>query len=78
MAIRRFDDCLTLNALGGEPVTDHSLGYKGPPLPVAREGSEQGGAGVTEYGLPSPFACAMEELIAGKVDRLYRATGRRQ
>jgi neutral ceramidase len=49
-----------------------------PSLRVAREGGYEGGAGVREYGLPSPFSYAMEELIAGKVDDLFRATGGQQ
>jgi neutral ceramidase len=42
---------------------------------VLKEGGYEGGGAMIPYGLPSPFAEPVEEVIAGKVDELMHRTG---
>ncbi len=46
-----------------------------PSLRVLKEGGYEGGGAMIPYGLPSPFAEPVEEVIAGKVDELVHRTG---
>ena len=46
-----------------------------PSLRVLREGGYEGIEDMDEYGLPASYSFAVEELIAQKVDELFRATG---
>jgi neutral ceramidase len=48
-----------------------------PSLRVLREGGYEGVEDMGEYGLPSPYSYAVEELIAQKVDELMEATAPR-
>jgi neutral ceramidase len=43
-----------------------------PSLRVLKEGGYEGGGAMIGYGQPGPFAWAVEETIAGKVDELVR------
>jgi len=45
-----------------------------PSLRVLREGGYEGVDDMDEYGLPAPYAEELEEMIAGKVDALMKAT----
>ena len=45
-----------------------------PSLRVLKEGGYEGTEGMAEYGLPAPYAYAVEEIIAQKVDDLVEAT----
>jgi len=45
-----------------------------PSRRVLREGGYEGTEGMTEYGLPAPYAQSVEDLICRKVDELIRRT----
>ena len=45
-----------------------------PSLRVLKEGGYEGTEGMAEYGLPAPYAYAVEEIIAQKVEDLVEAT----
>ncbi|MFN7925068.1 MAG: neutral/alkaline non-lysosomal ceramidase N-terminal domain-containing protein [Bryobacteraceae bacterium] len=47
-----------------------------PSLRVLREGGYEGATGIPEYGLPAPYGYAVEEVIAQKVEELFREAGR--
>jgi hypothetical protein len=43
-----------------------------PSLRVLREGGYEGGGAMLAYGQPAPFAWAVEETIAEKVDEVVK------